>query len=67
MKKFAPIVAVAVLGMMFASCKKNYTCTCTQNGVTTKYEYKKVKKDDAEAACAASNTLFALGGGSCSL
>jgi hypothetical protein len=28
MKKFAPIVAIALLGMMFTSCKKKNDCVC---------------------------------------
>ncbi len=29
MKTTRIIIAVALLGMTFTSCKKNYTCTCT--------------------------------------
>lgn len=54
MKKvlFISIVAVASL----ASCKKDYTCTCTQtaNGVVGTPQvttYTEAKKADARAAC----------------
>ena len=64
MKKVFAVVAVVAL---LASCKKDYTCTCTAAGVTSSFEYKDVKKADAEDACDAQSTLFALTGGSCSL
>jgi hypothetical protein len=69
MKKFAPIVAVALLGMMFTSCKKSYTCSCkTSAGVASgSYTYPKAKKSDAQAACDVWNNAAALSGGSCSL
>ena len=56
MKKFAPIVAIALLGMMFTSCKKAYTCTCTitSNGVSVTgsgTSQEKMSKKDAKAAC----------------
>lgn len=57
MKKFAPIVAIAMLGMMFTSCKKEYTCQCTVNGTTTDVWTQKLKKSDAEAACTAANVV----------
>lgn len=55
MKKFAPIVAIALLGMMFTSCKKNYTCNCTYDigagSQTYSWQTGKVTKSDAKAAC----------------
>ncbi len=49
------LVAVAVVAF-FASCKKDYTCTCTAFGVSTSVDYNGLSKseaDDAEAACTA--------------
>lgn len=66
MKKIAPIVAIA-LGAMFTSCKKDYTCNCTMQGVSYPIELKDVKKSDAKDACQAAGSIYILGGGSCSL
>ncbi len=64
MKKLIPVAAVAVLAMMFTSCKKDYTCTCTSTisgtGITTttadtKIDLGKQKKKDAESACSGRN------------
>ncbi len=38
MKKFAPIIAIALFAMAFTSCKKDYTCSCTLAG-NTPYSY----------------------------
>jgi hypothetical protein len=64
MKKVFAVVAVVAL---LASCKKDYTCSCTIAGVTSKTEIKDAKKADAEDACSALNTSASLVGGSCSL
>lgn len=67
MKKIAPIAAIALL-TAFTSCKKDYTCSCSEpSGDKMDYEIKKAKKKDAKSACDTWNTLWALGGGSCSL
>lgn len=58
-------VAVAFLGLV--SCKKDYTCACTDADGTFNYSYNKVKKKDAESACNSMNTLWATDGGSCKL
>ena len=68
MKKVLGIAAIALFAFSFASCKKDYTCTCTDStGTVTKVTYEKVKKADAEEACSASSSIWALLGGSCSL
>jgi len=57
MKKLTPLVMIAAFGaMMFASCKKDYTCTCTssvdgQSLGTTEISLGKQKKKDAKAMC----------------
>ena len=60
MKKLVPVTAVAVLAMMFTSCKKDYKCTCTASyaGTTTSstVDLGKQKKKDAEAACSSKAT-----------
>jgi len=51
MKKI--FVAVAVVAL-FASCKKDYTCTCTTAGVSASIDYTGLSKseaDDQEKAC----------------
>ena len=58
MKKITLLAAV-VVAFTFASCKKDYTCECTSNGVvigTIKYKDTKKKAKDA---CSASNSTYA--------
>ena len=68
MKKVT-LLAVVIIAASFASCKKDYTCECTQNGVvigTIKYKDTKKKAKDA---CSASNSTYASYGAnvSCSI
>lgn len=42
-------VAVAVVAL-FASCKKDYTCTCEAFGVSTSVDYNGLSKSEAETA-----------------
>lgn len=67
MKKFfvPALAALFIVGM--ASCKKDYTCTCTVSGVSVSSTIENVSKADAEEACDDSNAAAALLGGSCSL
>ena len=67
MKKIAPIVALAIIAASFASCKKDYTCTCKNSTTTFAYPLGKQKKKDADATCKSYSTTWALAGGSCSL
>lgn len=66
MKKFIPMTAVAVIALMFTSCKKEYTCTCTSNvgGTTTTASGKteKMSKKDAKAACEKGNMTSTVAG-----
>jgi hypothetical protein len=69
MKKLSLLsIAALFVATSFTSCKKDYTCSCS-GGTTTPidYEYKKVKKADAEDACSTTSALWTLGGGSCKL
>jgi hypothetical protein len=68
MKKFAPIVAIAVLGMMFTSCKKSYNCVCVDSAGTevSNSDYSNYKST-AKTLCAASNSAMSISGGSCEL
>jgi general stress protein CsbA len=43
------LVAVAVVAF-FASCKKDYTCTCSIFGISTVVDYNGLNKSDADAA-----------------
>ena len=57
MKKITLLAAV-VIAASFASCKKNYTCSCTWNDDGTSagsYTYNNTKKK-AKDACEANNT-----------
>ncbi|MFM1931885.1 MAG: hypothetical protein RL226_1188 [Bacteroidota bacterium] len=61
---------IAVAGLFvagLASCKKDYTCTCTVSGVTSTTTIPDAKKADAQDACDALSTAASIGGGSCSL
>ncbi len=69
MKKIT-LLAVAFVAISFASCKKDYTCTCSYTSGTStassNVTYTKVKKKDAQKSCDAANAN--MGGlGSCTL
>ena len=53
MKKLVLFASAAMIVLSMASCKKDYTCTCTFFGITSSYEYKDLKKKDADALGAA--------------
>jgi hypothetical protein len=65
MKKVYMMLAVCAIAL--ASCKKDYTCSCTVLGQTTDTTIPDAKKADAEEACDASSAAAALLGGSCEL
>lgn len=69
MKKLTLLAAAAIITLGLTSCKKDYTCTCTEPGITTAdvYAFNDLKKKDAEAACDTWNSLYLIGGGSCNL
>ncbi|MCW3123861.1 MAG: hypothetical protein JWQ38_3353 [Flavipsychrobacter sp.] len=56
MRKYIFLLFIGLSAMMFTSCKKDYTCTCTvtTGGTTTvahTYLTGKVKKNDAKKYC----------------
>lgn len=57
MKKIAPIAAIALVAVMFTSCKKEYTCECSVNGAVVSTTTFKAKKSDAESSCNATATM----------
>ena len=65
MKKVYMMLAVCAIAL--ASCKKDYTCSCTVLGQTTETTIADAKKADAEDACAASSAAAAILGGSCEI
>ena len=65
MKKVYMMLAVCAIAL--ASCKKDYTCSCTVLGQTADTVIPDAKKADAEEACDASSAAAALLGGSCEL
>lgn len=71
MKKIILVAVVATFGL--ASCKKDYTCSCTATGLPSQYgkfEYTKVKKDDAESTCSSQQSSLRSAGysdASCSI
>lgn len=51
--------AFALTTLVFASCKKDYTCTCNQNGTYyIHYDYTNMEEEGAKAACAADEALL---------
>ncbi len=66
MKKVMLFVAVAAFAATtLYSCKKDYTCTCTHDGVTYTYPMNKIKKKDAKATCNTLGALWVTAGGTC--
>jgi hypothetical protein len=56
MKKLSILLTgLALVAFTFSSCKKEYTCVCTDSddGDTDSYTYPKAKKSDAKAWCEA--------------
>ncbi len=71
MKKMPPIAAVAALAMMFASCKKDYTCTCTittpgATAETIALPVLKTTKSKAKDVCNAAQTTYTTAGSTAS-
>ncbi len=67
MKKALTLIAgVAFVAVLFTSCKKDYTCTCTIGSISSSATYTKVSKKTATDACDASNAAL-LGAGTCKL
>lgn len=63
MKKFLSLVSITVLVISFTSCKKDYTCECTDGSSTLTIEFEKTTKGEAETAC----KTYAIGGDDCKL
>jgi len=51
MRKAFLIVAITMATTVFTSCKKQYTCTCTDGAHPNSVTLPKSNKKDAEAAC----------------
>lgn len=67
MKKFIPMTAVAVIALMFTSCKKEYTCNCTTTftgsaPVSSSMKTEKLSKKDAKAQCEKPNGTTTISG-----
>ena len=70
MKKLLPIAMIAVVCMLFTSCKKDYTCTCTMtdnsvtpaNVTTETFSLGKQTKSNATSACNAEVGSMTSGG-----
>lgn len=70
MKKIT-ILSIALVGLAFASCKKDYTCTCvyTYPGGGSSTDVTKIKgvsKKAATANCASGTSVYSYSGGSSS-
>lgn len=58
MNKLKLLLGFALLSVSFVACKKDYACTCTQNGeYFIHFEYQNMEKEGAQAACAADEYL----------
>jgi len=66
MKKLSLLIGGVAL-ISLASCKKDYNCSCTEDGFTFNYPINNAKKKDAEKVCDTWNTLYLMDGGSCTL
>ncbi|MGZ3862982.1 MAG: hypothetical protein ACXVPN_05285 [Bacteroidia bacterium] len=62
MKKIS-ILAFALVAISFASCKKDYTCTCTDATGGEVRKFSKVTKRAALAHCQTATTTRSGGGG----
>lgn len=69
MKKLMPVAAIAVFALMFTSCKKDYTCTCTYSGPSVgvtvsdqKFTISKTTKKDAESKCSGYTSTVSFAG-----
>lgn len=66
MKKLT-LLAIAVMAICFASCKKDYTCECTStiNGVaysSSSSNTGKMKKKDADSKCNEGDKTYEISG-----
>jgi hypothetical protein len=63
------LLILSLVAFVFASCKKDRTCECTNsNGTKDSTSIKNVTKKDAEEACDALGALaLAFDGGTCEL
>ncbi len=59
MKTSVKIVLTALLTVtVLSSCKKDFTCSCTSDGVQyIKFDYSNMTEESATAACAADGAL----------
>lgn len=69
MKKTILIGGLAMFAVVaLASCKKDYTCSCTVNGNQATLQIKDAKKKDAQAECDEAEATYAQAGtASCTL
>ncbi|AEV31839.1 hypothetical protein Oweho_0826 [Owenweeksia hongkongensis DSM 17368] len=61
MKNVLYIGAVAAV-VILSSCRKEYTCVCTEDGYTQEYEYQSIKEDDAKSECEDQQDTFNANG-----
>lgn len=66
MKKLFPVAIIAVFAMMFTSCKKDYTCSCTETDggtvVATVSATFHDTKSKAQTACSSYQSTVSTGG-----
>lgn len=68
MKKAIKIGAFVFAGaLLLASCKKDWTCKCTNGADVDYHPINNLKKKDAKGACDVFHALELIDGGSCEL
>lgn len=67
MKQYLPLALLIFVAMAFTACKKDFTCTCSTDGVTDRHVIQNVKRSHAEDECYQRDAVDQLSGGSCTL
>ncbi len=67
MKKIIVAFGVVALFAGTTSCKKDWTCTCSDSVNSVSFTIENETKKDAESACNETNTIYVGTGVGCSL
>lgn len=71
-KKYTTGIVISFAVFLFASCKKDYSCSCSGNGtdsnnttydVAVVYTYKKTKEKDAKSECSRNQSALSTQNG----
>ena len=67
MKKLTLVATILFIGAAFTSCKKDWTCSCSDSSDSEDTAIKDKTKKDAKSACNTLDVLWQSSGGSCKL